>query len=119
MKPKKPRITRRKRVAGRLVKRRSTAKPTGSNSKDIYHSTKGKLGELGLGSNVSDETIHHLAQGVDPHDIKDEEKMRQLIHQVSKAFNVPVDEKTVKELAKTLKSTDMNQISSMLGGWIK
>lgn len=119
MKSKKYRSIHPKRTTRRPVRRRATHKSKGMTSKDIVQSAEGKLGELGLGSPFSNETIQGLAQGVNPGDTKDEEKMRQLIYQVAKSFNLSVDEKTVNELTKTLRTTDMNQIGSMLGGLLR
>jgi uncharacterized protein YpuA (DUF1002 family) len=94
----------------------SRKRQRGSSSKSapIMKSAKEKMG-----NKISDEKLHQLAQGVRPEDMHNEQKMRELIHQISKAFNVPVDDQTVRELTKTLKTSDFNQIGAMLGNMLK
>jgi uncharacterized protein YpuA (DUF1002 family) len=106
-----------RRVASRSARRHAVPKKETNSSANLVQSTKERLGEYG--NNVSEEKIQHLAQGVAPDDIQNEEKMRQLIHQVSRSFNVPVDEKTVNDLVRTLRTTDLNQVGALLGNLLR
>lgn len=89
----------------------------GLTSSQPVQSLTSQLG--GLGSSVSPEKVEQLAKGVRPEDTKDEQKMRQLIYQVSKSFNVPVDDKTINDIVKTLKTTDINKLGSLIGNFGK
>jgi transposase len=127
MKPRKSMTMRKSRISNSFVRSRSLRrksarragrkKTTGSSSPNLMDSAKGRLESLG--NNISNEKIQHLAQGVHPQDIQNEQKMRQLVYQVSRSFNIPVDEKTVNELVRTLKTTDLNQVGSLLGNFLK
>lgn len=120
MKPKRSRsrLSQRKTEPSRARARKGASKSAPSSSpSSMLDSAKSKMG--GFSDKVSEEKLHQLAQGVRPEDMSDEQKMRELIHQVSKAFNVPVDEQTIRELTKTLKGSDFNQIGAMLGNMLK
>ncbi|GIP37485.1 hypothetical protein J31TS4_07650 [Paenibacillus sp. J31TS4] len=71
--------------------------------KDVLNLVKSKTGK-----NVTEKDINKLAGTVKPSTLQSEEQLRQLIRQVSALVNIKVEESTVNEIIRAVKSSQIN-----------
>ncbi|MEB3102810.1 stage VI sporulation protein F [Ferviditalea candida] len=72
-------------------------------SKDVLNIVKNKTGK-----SVTEKDIHKLASKVGPKTVQSEEKLRELILQVSRMVNIPVSESTISEIIKAVQKSGLN-----------
>jgi uncharacterized protein YpuA (DUF1002 family) len=73
------------------------------------------------GKNITENTIKRIANGVSAQTLQDENQLRALIKQVSQMANVPVSEKTIRDIISAVKQSglDMNQLEGLMKMMLK